>query len=368
MKVEDVLLALDALAPLSFAEAWDNVGLLAGDPAADVTQILVTVDLTPQVAREAASVGATMVVAYHPPIFAGVKRLPWDAPWAQLAARGAAIYSMHTALDVAHGGTNDVLADACGLVERRALRPLALPQDGDLKLVFFVPEDALERVSDAVFAAGAGHIGDYARCSFRTNGTGTFFGEAGASPAVGEAGRLETVTEVRVETVLPRAKMTAVLAALRATHPYEEVAFDLVRLAPRPPEGPPRGLGRIGSIARISRRAFVDGVKRALGVPHLLVAGSIDGDVERVAVAAGSGKSLVGEAVGMLADTFVTGELSHHDALDAVRRGLFVVTTLHSNSERAAVRAFAGHLRRTLAPAGVRVHDAESDHDPFAIV
>lgn len=366
MKIADVLPALDALAPLSGAESWDNVGLVAGDPGAEVSRILVTVDVTPEVTREALAIGTSLVVAYHPPIFAPMKRIAHDAPWAPLVARGVGLYAMHTALDVAHGGTNDVLADACGIGERRALRSPAPPAEGELKLVFFVPEESAEEVSAAVFAAGAGNIGDYARCSFRLPGTGTFFGGERTAPAVGAKGRLETVAEVRVETVFPRPRVREVLAALRAAHPYEEVAFDLIELAAPPEEGPARGLGRVGRVPRGSRAAFVERVKSALGLERVLVAGSLDGDVEHVAVAAGSGKSLVADAVAKGADTFVTGELAHHEALDAVRRGLFVVATLHSNSERAAVHAFAARLRAQVG--GVDVTTSRVDRDPFHVV
>lgn len=364
-RLSDILLVLDDLAPLRHAESWDNVGLLTGDPAASISRVLVTVDYTPAVAEEARVAGAELVVSYHPPLFAAVKRIPHDALWADAVRRGVALYSPHTALDVVRGGTNDFLADACGMsLERRPVRASA-PKDAAYKLVTFVPADAVEKVSAAVFDAGAGRIGAYSRCSFRTSGAGTFFGEEGAAPVVGAAGRLEEVVETRLETVVPLGKVDAVVAALRGAHPYEEPAFDLLRLA-APPSAAAPGLGRIGGVDPIEVRALVARLKDALSLAHVLVAGPMDGTVSRVAVAAGAGGDLLGEAISAGAEVFVTGEVRHHDALAAARRGVTVVAALHSNSERAAVRAYATILAERLPAVDVRA--ASRDVDPFVVI
>src|SRR5205807_7780525 len=161
--------------------------------------------------------------------------------------RGVAIYSPHTALDVADGGTNDMLADALGISpQRQPLRITDAKSVANYKLVVFTPRDAADKVADALFAAGAGRIGNYSSCSFRSPGTGTFFAEEGANPAVGQAGQLERAEEVRIETILPISRVAQAIAALKKTHPYEEPAFDLLQLA-APPEG--RGQGRIANLA-----------------------------------------------------------------------------------------------------------------------
>lgn len=364
MKLEDLVSVLDDLAPLKYAESWDNVGLLVGDPSADVKRVLVTIDYTAAVAEEARAAGAGLVVSYHPPMFAAVKRAANDALWVDAIRRGIALYSPHTALDVAKDGTNDFLADACGVsaTERRALRAHAA-KDAHCKLVTFVPADAVEKVSEAVFAAGAGRIGAYTHCSFRLAGTGTFFGEEGANPAVGSAGKLETVDEIRLETRVAIGKIDAVVAAMRAAHPYEEPAFDLVRLAPAG-EGPAIGLGRVGPIDETPRAVLIEKLKAVLGVSHLLVAGPTDGTAKRVAVAAGAGGELLEDAIRARTDVFATGEIRHHDALSAARRGVTVVAALHSNSERAAVRAYA---KRIGERSGVETTFAASDVDPFRV-
>jgi dinuclear metal center YbgI/SA1388 family protein len=364
MKLADALAVLEGLAPLRYAESWDNVGLLVGDPATEVSRVLVTVDYTPEVAEEAIAARADLVVAYHPPMFAAVKRARHDALWVDAIRRGIALYSMHTALDVASGGTNDVLAEACGGAEvgRRALRAYA-PKDAHVKLVVFVPEADLEGVSEAMFEAGAGRIGAYTRCSFRIPGTGTFFGEEGTNPTVGERGKLETVDEIRLETLVPIARLEGVVAAMRRAHSYEEPAFDLVRLAPPPVRV---GQGRVADVTETTLGELVSRLKTALGVRGLLVAGKLDASVRRVAVAAGAGGELLEDAIRASADVFVTGEIRHHDALSAVRRGVAVIATLHSNSERAAVRSFAAKLEGKLG--GVEVRTSNRDADPFDVV
>src|SRR5687768_887093 len=262
MQLATVVHALNEIAPTRNAEAWDNVGLLAGDPAQDLARAMLCIDYTPDVAREAAAARCDLIVAYHPPIFDAIKRVTADSLIFDAIRRGVAIYSPHTALDVADGGTNDMLADAIGIAaEDRGPLRLIEPKASQYKLVTFVPEKDLKDVSDALFAAGAGRIGDYAMCSFRSPGTGTFFGQEGTNPTVGSAGRLEEAPEVRLETVMPIARLTEVLAALREAHPYEEPAFDLVQLA-APPEK--LGQGRLGDMEPTPREQIFDRIKREL--------------------------------------------------------------------------------------------------------
>jgi len=358
MKLRDVVSVLEQIAPTSYAESWDNVGLLVGDAAQEIDAVMLAIDATVPVIEEAARQSCNLVLAYHPPIFEGLKRFVAGMPAFEAARRGIAVWSPHTALDVAVGGTNDVLADAIGMTERRALRPAAT-KDSQYKLITFVPESALDAVSAAVFAAGAGRIGQYSSCSFRTNGTGTFFGEEGSSPTVGEAGRLELAPEVRLETVLPIARVPEVLAALRKAHPYEEPALDLVRLA-APPDGP--GIGRVGTVDG-DRRALIERLRREVGGDMAMVAGPLEGPARRAAVCAGAGGELLKDALAAKVDLFVTGELRHHDALRAVERGVTVVALRHSVSERCTLP----HLARRLASdlAGVRVVQSLVDRDPF---
>jgi dinuclear metal center YbgI/SA1388 family protein len=360
MRVADLVGAMESIAPTRFAASWDNVGLLVGDPDAALRRVVLAIDCTREVLEEATSGGDAMaVVAYHPPLFEAQKRFTAESLAFQAASAWIAIYSPHTALDVAEGGTNDVLADVVGLGDREPLRPVEA-RDSELKLVTFVPAEHVDAVSRAVFAAGAGRIGKYSSCSFRASGTGTFFGEEGTSPVGGKSGRLEEAAEVRLETVVPVARVAEVVLALRGAHPYEEPAFDLVRLA-APPSG--SGLGRVGAVEATTVAAVVDRIKAALGVAHLLVAGPLDRTVGRVAVCAGSGGDLIEDAIAARADVLLTGEVRHHDALRATAAGLALVCTRHSTSERAALGALARRLGERLP--GVDVALSARDRDPF---
>lgn len=362
MHVRDLVAAMDQIAPLRDAETWDNVGLILGDPDEKLRRVLLCIDLTLPVIEEAVRLRCEAVVAYHPPLFKDMRRLNAGEPAFEAVRRGIAVFSPHTALDVADGGTNDVLADLLGLKQREPLR--LSPAGEDLKLVTFVPTAALEKVADALFAAGAGKVGDYRECSFQVSGTGTFFGEEGAKPAVGRKGRRESVEEVRLETLVPAGCAEAVVSALRAAHPYEEPAFDLLKRAL-----PPRamGLGRIGDFSeKTTRRALLARIKRKLGVRSVLVAGPTDGGVKRAAVCAGSCGDLMDDAAARGAELYLTGELKHHDALRAARLGMTVVCVLHSNSERAALKPLRARLADLLK--GVDVRLSERDRDPFVFV
>ena len=358
--VKDLAAAMDRLAPERHAEDWDNVGLLVGDPAAAVRRVALCIDYTSAVAGEVRRAGCQAVIAYHPPIFKPLKRLtPAASPVVYAAARdGVAIYSPHTALDVADGGTNDVLADVLGMTDRRPIKPLT--GGAATKLVTFVPEADAKRVADALHDAGGGVIGGYDRCAFYTGGTGTFRGGEGTSPTIGEIGETESVAEQRVEMIVRADRLTAVLAALREAHPYEEPATDLIPITAAPPPG---GLGRVGRVAA-DRAELIDRVKAGLNLDHLLIAGPTTGPAKHAACCAGSCGDLLYQATGLGATFYLTGELRHHDALAAATAGVTVICTLHSNSERKTLAVVADRLRGML---DVRTHLCASDRDPFVI-
>ncbi|MDQ3440923.1 MAG: Nif3-like dinuclear metal center hexameric protein [Planctomycetota bacterium] len=356
--------ALETIAPTRHAEAWDNVGLIAGDPSQPVTKALLTIDYTPEVAEEGTAGGFDAIVAYHPPIFDAIKRVTAGSLIFDAITRGVAIYSPHTALDVADGGTNDMLADAIGIdaTDRGPLR-LIEPKAQQYKLVTFVPEKDVQRVADALFDAGAGRIGNYAQCSFQSPGTGTFYGEEGTNPTVGEAGKLERAAEVKVETVMPIARMHEVLAALRKAHPYEEPAFDLVQLA-APPEK--LGQGRIGTLPPTPRSPVIGRIKRELELEYVLVAGPTDGSITRAACCAGACGNMLDDAIRRKAELYLTGEIRHHDAIEAVSAGLTVVCTLHSNSERAVLKRLKQRLAELVPDVPAEI--SGFDRDPFRVV
>ena len=371
MKVSDVARALESLAPVEMAAEWDNVGLLVGDAAASVRKLLLCIDLTEDVLAEAVAAKAQMVMAYHPPIFKPISRLTAAAEPVVYAAarRGVAVYSMHTALDVAPGGTNDVLADAMGLVARRPLTPVVCRRQ--CKVVVFAAPGDLPRVSQAAFEAGAGRIGNYNECAFFCHGIGSFYGGAGSAPAVGEPGRHEAVEELRLEMIVPAETTSDVVAAIRATHSYEEPSIDVYPLEDHP-EG--YGMGRVGSLGRpATTQTLIARIKKATGVNKLLVAGrpSRPGGVKKpalvrtVACAAGSCGELYRAAAQAGATFYLTGEMRHHDALGAEAAGLTVVCLGHSNSERITLVGLAKLLQLLLPK--LPVTTARHDRDPFQI-
>jgi dinuclear metal center YbgI/SA1388 family protein len=363
MQLKELLEVLEAIAPTRLAEPWDNVGLLVGDPAQEVSRAMLTIDYTAEVAAEARSERCDLIVAYHPPIFEPLKRIGGSSLIHDAIRRGVAIYSPHTALDIADGGTNDMLADAMGLGDRQPLR-ITPARAMQYKLVAFVPADAADKVAGALFEAGAGWIGNYSCCSFRSPGTGTFFGQQGASPAIGQAGKLQRVDELRLEIVLPIDRLEAAISALRSSHPYEEPAFDLVQLA-APPEA--RGQGRIGKFpAPVERAALIDHIKHELGLSAVLVCGPVTGQVSRAACCAGACGDLLDDALAQKADLYLTGEIRHHDALKAAQRSMSVVCALHSNSERRVLERLAARIIEG-AP-GLQALISRHDRDPFVIL
>jgi len=371
MKVSDVERALQSLAPTEMAAEWDNVGLLVGDRTAPGRMLMLCIDLTEDVLAEAAAAKAGMVMAYHPPIFKSISCVTaHDEPVVHAAVRsGIAVYSMHTALDVAPGGTNDVLADALGMMRRRPLEPVV--RSGQCKIVVFVPGEDLARISQAAFTAGAGLIGNYQDCAFFAHGIGTFCGGEGTEPAVGQPGQQEFAEELRLEVIAPKAKVPAVVAAIRSAHSYEEPAIDVYPLEEHP-EG--YGMGRVGTLRRPATvQTILTRVKKATGLSKLLVAGRPSRArgvkkpalVRMVACAAGSCGKMYQTAAATGATFYLTGEMRHHDALAAEAAGLTVVCLGHSNSERITLRSLANHLK-LLAPK-LQVVLSKQDRDPFEI-
>jgi len=372
MKVGKIVDVLEQIAPPDLAADWDNVGLLVGDRQADARCLMLCIDLTEQVLAEATRAGAKMVMAYHPVIFKSISRVTAsDAPVVHGAvSRGVAVYCMHTALDAAPGGTNDVLAEALGLVDIRPIEPVV--RAGRYKMVVFTPPGELQRVADAAFEAGAGMIGNYERCSFSTGGRGTFRGLAGSRPTIGKSGRDETVEELRLEVVVPAGKLADVCSAVRRAHSYEEPAID-VYPARDVPEG--TGMGRIGRLPRpVTARTLIRRIKKRIGLDHVLVAAAGDGPsrekpggkVSVAACCAGSCGEMYKAAAAGGATFYLTGEMRHHDALAATAMGMDVVCLGHSNSERIALRRIARQLARALPK--LKVVAARSDRDPFQVV
>lgn len=365
--VQDVSQLLQKLAPIALAESWDNVGLLLGDPSAPVSRIMTCLTVTPSVVEEALQAKAKMITSHHPLFFRPVQRLTtqtvegrmaWD-----LARAGIAVYSPHTAYDNCEGGINDQLAALLGLQDVKPL--VAQAKTSQVKIVVFVPEGDLQKVADAMFAAGAGLIGNYAECSFRVAGTGTFFGMANSNPTVGKAGRREETPEYRLEVVCPVERMGAAIAALRSAHSYEEPAFDVYPLQALPGSVGP---GRIGLLAQpLSAEALAQKVKQKLKVESLTLTGSnAQSEIKSVAIVCGAGGSLLSSAISAGADAFLTGEIRFHDELAAQAANVTVIAAGHYATERPGVEALAVRLQEAFPKLTVRA--AQKEENPARFV
>ena len=350
MNVDRVVEALESIAPPHYAESWDNVGLLIGSRRWAAERIMLTVDLTEEVLREAIDADAQMILAYHPPVFQPLKALTDDTPAQRIALEAAraaiAVYSPHTALDAAPGGVNDWLAQGLGHGDVRALQCAhTLPESEEYKVVTFCPHEAVDQLRNALASIGAGHIGDYELCSFELKGTGTFLGGPGTDPTVGERGRLERADETRLEMVCPGAALGLAVVTLREFHPYEEPPVELYRLRPRPQRNVGAGR-RLVLDQRTTLQTLVERCKKQLGVDRLRVALGRDAPehFQTIGLCAGAGGSLLETAVEQGCELFLTGEMRHHDILAAQARACTVLLAGHTNTERGYLRT----LRQTL--------------------
>ena len=342
VRVGDVADAVERIAPLPLAEEWDNCGLQAGDPAAEVGRALVALTPLPEVFVEAEERGADFLLFHHPLIFRPIRSLDTSLYPGDLLARairsGIAVYAAHTSYDAAPGGVSVALAEALGL--RGPLRIIS-PRGTLRKLVVFVPEESVDGVVLALSEAGAGVIGDYTECTFRTRGTGTFRGGDETNPYLGESGRLEKVDEVRVETVVAGHLAGRAAEAATAAHPYEEAALDVYPVEGRP-EG--CGYGRLGVLPEpLSPEELREHVSGSLAFPARLVADA-GVSIQRVAVLGGSGGSFIPEVAATGAEAYVTGDIDYHDALLAGSLGLTVIDAGHAATELPSLAPLARRL------------------------
>jgi dinuclear metal center YbgI/SA1388 family protein len=360
VRLADVIAVLDDAYPPGLAHDWDSVGLVCGDPHDIVDSVTVAVDATAAVVDTVGPRG--LLLAHHPLLLRGVDTVAASSGKGALIHRliraGSALFTAHTNADAANPGVSDALAETLGLTIESVLEPV-FPGPALDKWVIFVPGPAADAVRSAVFAAGAGQIGDYSHCSWTVTGSGQFLPAVGATPAIGAVGTLQRLPEDRVEVIAPAAIRDRVLAAMRSAHPYQEPAFDVFALAPLPAG---LGTGRIGQVSRPQRFAdFVASVRSALPTTTWGVRGSGDPDatVSRVAVCGGAGDSLLAAAAAAGVQAYVTADLRHHPA-DEHRRvsAVGLVDVAHWASEypwcaqaAAVVRAhFGAALPVTVCP------------------
>lgn len=347
-KIASLIARLEERAPTETAEAWDNVGLLAGDSQWETTGAVVSVDLTREALQEAKNRKFNLIVNHHPAIFPagkGMSRLTpgradrpdaLDALLFEAVREGIAVYCSHTNFDQCALEVQNRVSESLGVTPKgRLLDP---SKEMLTKLVVFIPETHIERVRAAIFEAGGGQIGNYDSCSFSTQGVGTFRGNGETNPFIGKRGELEHAKEIRFETIIPSGLTSQILQALKKAHPYEEVAYDLYPVLQGPtPKGISKGLGYgfWGDLTEnIPFSELSQRVKSSFQVNGFWVTEPVPKSVKRVAFVAGKGASFLSSAIRQKVEVFITGEVGYHGVLDAARKGMAVIELGHRESER----------------------------------
>ena len=365
MKVNQIAQIIEELIPLKLAQDWDNVGLLLGDANKNVKNILLTIDVTKEVVAEAKQLKTDLIISYHPVIWDGLKTITAGGPDAaiyELIRAGIAVFSIHTALDVVQGGVNDALAEIVGIKNALPIGDYVSDPAGDnYKLVVFVPVKSAAKVANAIFAAGAGSIGNYSNCGFSSQGLGTFLPLQGSRPAVGKKGKLEKVQELRFETIVPAANLDPCIKALQKSHPYEEPAFDCFKLYNNQTKF---GLGRIGKLAKPTPLSeIIKNIKKTTGAKAFGIVGKEKRMVKTAAVCAGSCGKIINSIIAAKTDLYLTGELKHHQALAAQQANLTCICLSHTVSERFILKKFAKQLQKHAKM--VKIKLSKKDADPF---
>ncbi|KJF44686.1 Nif3-like dinuclear metal center hexameric protein [Draconibacterium sediminis] len=359
MKIKDITNFLEDLAPLKLQESYDNAGLILGDKNAEVLAALVTLDVTEAIVDEAIKRKAGLIIAHHPIVFSGLKKITGknyiERTLIKAIKHDVAIYAAHTNLDNVTGGVNGKICEKLGLENCKILQPA-----GGLlkKLVTFVPVDHANKVREAVFAAGAGQIGNYDSCSFNAHGQGTFRGSDTTNPFVGKKGEQHYENEIRVETIFPDYLQGKVINALVQAHPYEEVAYDIYSLDNKFDQ---IGAGMIGTLPKEkSETAFLRQLKKTFNTKIIRHTALLDKKVKKIAVCGGSGSFLLNQAIASGADFFVTGDFKYHQFFDAENK-IVIADIGHFESEQFTKELFYELLTKKFPKFAIHLSEVNSN-------
>ncbi|MBC9812435.1 Nif3-like dinuclear metal center hexameric protein [Crocinitomicaceae bacterium CZZ-1] len=344
MQLKEIIQYLEFLAPLSSQESYDNSGLITGNVNMPITQALICLDSTEEVVDEAIENGCNLIIAHHPIVFQGLKSLTGKTYVERVVLKciknDIALYAIHTNLDNYRFGVNDEIGRRLGLENMQILSPKA----GVLnKITVFVPLENREQVAQAMFNAGAGSIGQYNACSFFGEGTGTFTPVAGANPYIGTPGTAEQVKENRLEVLVSTHQLAAVVSAMNESHPYEEVAYDIVALRN---SNAFEGTGMIGKLpVPMPTEAFLNLVKNAFNCGVIRHTKLVKTTIETVAFCGGSGSFLLKEAIRSKADVYITGDFKYHEFFDAEDK-LIIADIGHFESEQYTINLLSAILTK----------------------
>ena len=332
MKIKVLIAPLEELAPPFLQESYDNSGLLIGSPESDVRKALISLDVTEEILDEAITEKCQIIISHHPIIFKGLKRITGKNMVERIVAKAIkndiAIYAIHTNLDNVKKGVNAILCEKLGIINPKILSP----KEGLLrKLVTFCPKGNAVNVREAIFNAGAGHIGNYDNCSFNMEGSGSFRALEGSDPYVGEKGKLHFEEETRIESIYPVYLESNILQAMKLAHPYEEVAYDIYPLLNTHGNV---GAGMVGELETgMVEKIFLQKIKDVTGTGCIRHSDFLGKKIKKVAVCGGSGSFLIPDAIRANADIFVSGDIKYHEFFDADKK-LVIADIGHYESEQ----------------------------------
>lgn len=344
MKIADIISYLESIAPPSLQENYDNAGLITGNMEMEITGALICLDSTEQIIDEAINLDCNLVIAHHPVVFNGLKKINGknyiERTIIKAIKNDIAIYAIHTNLDNVRDGVNEMIARKLELLDCKILSP----KKGLLKkLVTFVPNANAETLRQGLFDAGAGHIGHYDHCSFNLEGTGSFRGDESTNPYVGSKGEEHHEPETRIELIYPSHLERAILSALRQNHPYEEIAYDIYLLDNKHQQA---GAGLIGKLKHpMDEFLFLRFVKSTMMASSVRHTAFRDKNVEYVAVCGGSGSFLLPEAIAAGADVFITADFKYHQFFDADGR-IIIADIGHYESEQFTIGLITDLLQK----------------------
>jgi len=359
MILSKIISVIEAYAPLSLQESYDNAGLIIGNSKEYITKALICFDVTEDVIDEAIKIGANLIISHHPIIFGGLKKINGRNYVERIVIKAIkndiALYAAHTNLDNIINGTNKILAEKLGLKNIKTLSP----QAGMLnKLIVYVPLAHKEKVQQSLFDAGAGHIGNYDSCSFETQGTGTFRASEGSNPFVGSIGEIHKEDEIRLEIIFPSHLKGRIISALLSSHPYEEVAYDIYKIENKTNN---IGAGIIGEMdVAEDELLFLKKVKKITSAKGIKHTDFLKKKVKKIAICGGSGAFLINKAKSAGADAYITGDIKYHEFFDA-DNSILIADIGHYESEQFTNTLLFSIIKEKIPTFAVQISDISTN-------
>ncbi|QZT36636.1 Nif3-like dinuclear metal center hexameric protein [Halosquirtibacter xylanolyticus] len=359
IKIQQIIDTIEAVAPLHLQESYDNAGLIIGDPNQEVKQAIITLDVTEDILDEAIATGSDIVIAHHPIVFSGLKKINGKNMVERCVQKAIkndiAIYASHTNLDSVWGGVNSKIADKIGLINQQILRPNYNPI---FKFTTFIPKTHIDQVIEKLSEKGFGRIGNYDSCSFTTEGTGQFRPLDGAKPYIGQTDQLEKVQEIRFECTLKSTELTAFIQTLKDAHPYEEVAYDIIETTQKEATS---GLGMVGDLPEaINTQTFLQQLSDTFEIPVIKHSNICHEKIQKVALCGGAGSSFLKDAIKHKADIYITGDVKYHDFFNAEEKIIFADIG-HFESEQFTKEVFYEILTKKIPNFAVRMSAISSN-------